>query len=97
MGDKSRDQPHEPEWVEALRQARSAPRCGARTRRGTLCQCPAVANRARCRLHGGLSPGAPRGPRNGRYVSGYYSQQAIEDRRKLRILIRQMRRTLGEL
>jgi len=46
---------------------------------------------------GGLSPGAPRGPRNGRYVSGCYSQQATEDRQKLRILIKQMRRTLGEL
>lgn len=33
-----------------------APRCGARTRRGTQCQCPAMAN-GRCRLHGGLSTG----------------------------------------
>jgi len=28
-------------------------RCGARTRRGTLCQCPAMRN-GRCRIHGGL-------------------------------------------
>jgi hypothetical protein len=97
MGDKICDQPHEPVWAHALRLARSAHRCGARTRRGTCCQCPAIAGRARCRLHGGLSPGAPRGPRNGRYVSGYYSQQATEDRRKLRILIKRMRDTLGEL
>jgi hypothetical protein len=34
-----------------------APRCGARTRRGTLCQCPAMRNRRRCRLHGGKSTG----------------------------------------
>ena len=33
-----------------------APRCGAKTRRGTSCQCPAMAN-GRCRLHGGLSTG----------------------------------------
>ena len=39
-----------------------APRCLAKTRRGTQCQCPAMAN-GRCRLHGGLSTGAP-GNRN---------------------------------
>lgn len=33
-----------------------APRCGAKNRRGTPCQCPAMAN-GRCRLHGGLSTG----------------------------------------
>lgn len=33
-----------------------ARRCGARNRRGTPCQCPAMAN-GRCRLHGGLSTG----------------------------------------
>jgi hypothetical protein len=30
--------------------------CGARTRRGTACQCKALTN-GRCRLHGGLSTG----------------------------------------
>ena len=35
---------------------RKARRCGARNRRGTPCQCPAMAN-GRCRLHGGLSTG----------------------------------------
>jgi hypothetical protein len=34
-------------------------RCGARTPTGTPCQRPAVRGRKRCRLHGGLSPGAP--------------------------------------
>jgi hypothetical protein len=33
-----------------------APRCGAKTRRGTKCQCPAMEN-GRCRLHGGKSTG----------------------------------------
>jgi hypothetical protein len=33
-----------------------AARCGARTRSGTVCQCPAMPN-GRCRLHGGLSTG----------------------------------------
>jgi hypothetical protein len=33
-----------------------AARCGAKTRRGTPCQCPAMSN-GRCRLHGVLSTG----------------------------------------
>ncbi|WP_376741895.1 HGGxSTG domain-containing protein [Sphingomicrobium flavum] len=42
---------------------KEAPRCLARTRRGTSCQSPAMPN-GRCRLHGGKSPGAPLGNRN---------------------------------
>jgi hypothetical protein len=34
---------------------RQAPRCGAKTRRQTLCQSPAMPN-GRCRMHGGPSP-----------------------------------------
>lgn len=36
---------------------RTARRCGAWTRRRTACQCPALRNRRRCRLHGGKSTG----------------------------------------
>ena len=36
-------------------------RCLAKTRRGTLCQNPAIKDRSRCKLHGGLSTG-PRTP-----------------------------------
>lgn len=42
----------------------TAPRCGARTRRGTPCQGPAVHGKRRCRMHGGLSPGPPKGSQN---------------------------------
>lgn len=39
-----------------------APRCGAKTRRGTACQSPVVRNCSRCRLHGcGKGSGAPKG------------------------------------
>jgi len=34
-------------------QLRSAARCGAKTRLGKPCHAPAVAGRARCRMHGG--------------------------------------------
>src|SRR5690349_19011622 len=35
----------------------TAPRCGAKTRRGTPCQCAALRGKRRCRLHGGRSTG----------------------------------------
>jgi len=35
--------------------------CWAMTRAGTACQEPAIQGQKRCRLHGGLSPGAPHG------------------------------------
>ncbi|MEI8180491.1 HGGxSTG domain-containing protein [Aestuariivirga sp.] len=31
--------------------------CGARTRRGTACQCKQLFRKGRCRFHGGLSTG----------------------------------------
>ena len=36
-----------------------SPRCGARTRSRNSCQSPAMPN-GRCRMHGGMSPGAPK-------------------------------------
>ena len=66
----------------------STSRCGAKTRAGTACQSPPVVDRKRCRLHGGLSPGAPRGTRNGNYRRGDWTTEAIEERRWLRSLVR---------
>lgn len=63
-------------------------RCGARARAGTPCQAPAIRGRRRCRLHGGLSPGAPKGKRNGNYTTGEWTQEAIAERRWLRALVR---------
>jgi glucans biosynthesis protein len=71
--------------VEKLR---DAPRCGARTRAGAPCQRPALRGRKRCRLHGGLSPGAPRGVKNGNYKTGDWTAEAIEERAWLRSLVR---------
>lgn len=31
--------------------------CGAKTRKGTTCQCKAIYTNGRCKLHGGLSTG----------------------------------------
>ena len=78
-----------------------AARCGAKTRRGTPCQCPAMPN-GRCRLHGGLSTG-PKTPegieRIRRAVTkhGRYSRAAKTERRYVRILLRECRAALEEL
>jgi hypothetical protein len=65
---------------------RQAPRCRARTRRGSLCQSPAMKN-GRCRMHGGTSPGAPKGNKNA-YKHGHYTADAIARRRSIATLIR---------
>jgi hypothetical protein len=63
-------------------------RCGARTRAGTPCQCPAIRNRKRCRLHAGLGRGAPKGSQNGNYTKGDWTAEALEERRWVRELVR---------
>ncbi len=47
--------------------------CGAKTRSGKPCQNKPIAGKRRCRLHGGLSPGAPKGNKN-RQTHGIYSR-----------------------
>ncbi len=64
-----------------------APRCLARTRKGTECQSPAVKGRTRCRMHGGTNPGAPIGNKNA-YKHGCYSAVAKEAARFLKSMAR---------
>ncbi|WFU44981.1 HGGxSTG domain-containing protein [Bradyrhizobium sp. CB82] len=66
-----------------------SPRCGARTRNGSPCQSPAMPN-GRCRMHGGPSPGAPKGNKNA-LKHGWYSAEAIAVRRALADLRRPVR------
>ena len=63
------------------------PACGARTRAGVPCQRRPVKGRKRCRLHGGLSPGAPRGSKNGNFKTGDWTAEAIAERKWLRSLV----------
>jgi uncharacterized protein YjcR len=72
-----------------------ARRCGARTRKGTPCQSPAMAN-GRCRMHGGPSPGAPKGNKNA-LKHGYYSAEAIARRESISLLISAMKSSVKEL
>ena len=79
----------------------NAPRCGAKTRRGTPCKAPAMAN-GRCRMHGGKSTG-PRTPeglersRKANYKHGFYSAEMIEERRYIRRLLRKSRELLDQM
>ena len=68
-------------------------RCGARTRSGSRCLSPAMPN-GRCRLHGGLSPGAPKGNRNA-VKHGRYTAEAVASRREVAALLRAMRALAG--
>jgi hypothetical protein len=52
----------------------------------------------RCRLHGGTSPGAPKGNRNA-FKHGRYGAEAIANRREVAALLRAMKalaRDVGE-
>src|SRR5438270_13702390 len=75
-----------------------ATRCGAKTRRGTACQSPAVRGKRRCRMHGGApGSGAPSGRRNGNYRHGHFTAEAKEQRRRLGLLIREARKMVTSL
>ena len=78
-----------------------APRCGAKTRKGTPCRAPAMRN-GRCRLHGGKSTG-PKTPegieriRQAHLKHGLYTKEAIAQRKEFNALLRKWRNTLKEI
>jgi hypothetical protein len=76
-------------------------RCGAETRRNTLCRRPAMRN-GRCRLHGGLStrPKTPEGRQRIRLAllkHGRYTKEAKQERLEWRELVRISRELLHRL
>lgn len=73
--------------LERLERIRGVPRCGARNRAGQPCQCPVMRGRGRCRLHGGRSPGAPKGDQNGNFRDGYWTGEAVRERRWAREMV----------
>jgi len=75
-------------YLERVSHMAQVSTCGAKTRAGTSCLRSPVRGRKRCRLHGGLSPGAPRGSRNGNYTKGDWTREALEERRWVRDLVR---------
>ena len=73
--------------LRRVAQMNDTPRCGAKTRAGRSCRCPAMSN-GKCRIHGGASPGAPRGAANGRFKDGYWTRDALEERKFVRSLLK---------
>lgn len=78
-----------------------APRCAAKTRKGTPCQAPAMKN-GRCRLHGGKSTG-PRTEegiekiRKAHLIHGKYTREAIAGRKEFNTLLRTLKGTIKEV
>src|SRR4051794_9772206 len=65
-------------------------RCGAKNRAGMRCQSAPMKDRKRCCVHGGLSPRAPRGQKNGNYKDGHWTKEAVEERRFIRALLKRL-------
>jgi glucans biosynthesis protein len=73
-----------------------APRCHAKSKRtGKQCQAPAVRGYNVCRMHGARG-GAPEGNNNA-LKHGYYSAEAVQQRRVVSELIRRSRETIGSI
>jgi glucans biosynthesis protein len=74
----------------------AARRCGARTRSGGACRCPAASGKTRCRMHGGgKGSGAPVGNHNAR-KHGTYTREAARERAEIRALCREAQQLLGK-
>ena len=79
-------------------------RCNAKTRNGAPCQrfvLKAIKN-GRCRLHGGLSTGARTAVGKQRQLAaklkhGYYTQEAIEQRRHLHKFFQNVRYMIKQI
>lgn len=56
--------------------------CGARTRSGAPCKRAPVEGKARCKLHGGASTGAPKGNSNA-VKHGFYSDALLPEEKAL--------------
>ena len=75
----------------------ASPRCGAKSRSGGPCRSPAVSGKKRCRMHGG-APGSGAPKHNGNAIKhGLFTQQAIEERKKVQALLRQSRKLLQDI
>ena len=97
---KTDSRPRAPNWRDALDAANAAPRCGAKTRRGTPCRGSAMRN-GRCRMHGGKSTG-PRTPeglersRRANWKHGRRSVEAVAQRKEAVALRREIHRLIQE-
>lgn len=78
--------PNPKQYLAALKLANNAKRCGAKTRKGTPCMCPAMQN-GRCYKHGGKVV-KQMGEDNGRYIDGRYSKDTKEYRQEINAILK---------
>jgi hypothetical protein len=101
MTEKSSDSPGRLKHGNPTGDLSSVPRCGAKTRCGSLCKQPAMKS-GRCRLHGGKSTG-PRTPEGRRRIAeanfrhGRYTKQTKQQQREFRTLLKGLRDQLLSL
>jgi hypothetical protein len=82
--------------LRCLADAIDAPRCGAKLRQGGTCPLPPAAGKRRCFQHGGARGiGPPKGSQNAR-KDGFFSREAIAERRRINGFIRECLQTLRE-
>ena len=76
---------------------RGSRRCGARTRKDSLCQAPAVSGKKRCRMHGGATgSGAPKGNTNA-LKTGMFTAEMKAERAHFREMIAESKELLREI
>ncbi|WP_412070782.1 HGGxSTG domain-containing protein [Qipengyuania gaetbuli] len=75
----------------------ASPRCGARTRMGAPCRSPAVAGKTRCRMHGGAKGSGARAGNRNALKDGFFTREAIMERRNLNGLLREISSTIRDL
>ena len=90
MSQPQTSEPLKPLESPSRYELRTVKKCGARCKStGKPCLQPAMPN-GRCRVHGGKSPGAPKGNRNA-WKHGRYSVEHEALRRRMRELLREMK------
>lgn len=68
----------------------NSPRCGAKTRKDTACQAPAVLGKKRCRMHGGTKgSGAPIGSQNA-LKHGFNTKETKQFKKTIRLLLKEL-------
>jgi hypothetical protein len=76
---------------------RTLPRCRATAKStGFRCGNPAMNNKKVCYLHGGKSPGPPKGNQNA-FKHGYYTAESVSERRYTMSLIRKANSLIEKL
>jgi hypothetical protein len=80
----------------------TALRCGARNRAGKPCRAPAMRGKKRCQMHGGKSTGPKTAEgrarsRQSTWVHGYYSAEAVRERREARFVAAAITELLTEV